>query len=525
MSATGVPPGLYGKLAATAVVLAGLSILGKLVGLVRAMVVAAVFGAGPDLDAFLIAVTVPDLLSVIAHFVALNLFLPVFLAETRRSPAGANDLAAAFWERSLLVLGLLGIALALAAEPVVRALAPDLDPATRGKAVLALRVLSVVVLVRGLDGILRAILHARRRFAVPMLAQVAVGVAFIACVLALASRWPLGSLTVGTAVGNAMPVLILLPIAMGVVPGLVRTSWRRHPGLGEIRRKLPFLVAIESAALLLPLVDRSLASRMLGEGAISALEFGRVLVEAPYSLVAVTLAVPFFTEFSDLAAAGDREAFRAVFRRAVRGVVGVLLPVAVLVVVRAEPLVGALFERGAFDREDTVLTAQALVAYAIGLPFIGVSALGLHGSYAAGILRRLTVARATALAVKILLSVLLLRPLGHVGLALGTSAFFVVVTVLLTSRLAGGWRGLIPDPLGLLLAVALGAGSAWGAGYLLEALGPGSGALRLLGETGVLFAGCAVTWGVCRWRGIEEVLWVERQARAAIRSFRRKEEP
>jgi putative peptidoglycan lipid II flippase len=190
--------------------------------------------------------------------------------------------------------------------------------------------------------------------------------------------------------------------------------------------------------------------------------------------------------------------------------VALLFPVGALLVALRLPVTRAVYERGAFDAGATALTGQALWAYAVGLPFMGGSLIVMQAAYAARQYRRLLVIRTAALGLKFAAGLALIPALGHAGIALGTSAFHAFVLAALIPGVAGGWRGAIPRPPVLLLAVALAVGTGWG----VTALMSGAGAVRGLSALGVqaLAWGSAgvVYLGTCRVGRVEEVLGAER---------------
>lgn len=498
------------RVAGAAASLALLGLAGKGVGLLRELVIARSYGAGPELDAYLVAFTLPDIISTVAMYVALNLFLPVYLAERERSPEGADRLASVFWSRTWWCLVAVSILLVLLAPMVIAAIAPGLRGPLLHTAVASLRLLAFVILFRGMEGLLRGLLNAHRRFLLPTFGSILVSFVVIPFVIFGSGRLGVRALTWGVTLGALVPVALVLPAAVRSVPGLLRAGWGRHPGMREVTRLLPWFLAIEAASLILPLVDRAVAARFLEPGRISALSYARILYEVPFNLVGMTLAITLFPEFATLFATGDLERFQAVFRRGVRAVTGVILPAAVLLVVLRTPVTRAIYERGAFGPGATGLTASALWAYALGLPFLSAAILASQAAFAARMLPRVLGAKIAALAVKLVVSLALLHWLGHAGIALGTSAFFVVMAVLLVPHLAGGWRGLVPHPGILAAALAVSGAGGWGLARLQEAAGIERGAAALAAQAVVWLVSGFLYLGVCRLGKVEEVLWLEK---------------
>lgn len=501
-------PGAAQVAGATAA-LAVLTLLGKGTGLLRELVIAKSYGAGGELDAYLVALAVPDLLATVALYVSLTLFLPVYLSRRETHPEDADRLASVFWGRTTLVLLGLAAAVSLAAPLVVQALAPGVDPSFHRTAVYGLRLMALIILFRGMQGILRGLVNAHRHFILPTLGMVLVSLVVIGFVWGLSGQHGIRALVWGVVAGSTVPVLVVLPQAVRTVPGLFRWGFRSHPAMREITTILPWLVAVEVVSLALPLVDRALASRLLAEGRISALAYAQILWSVPIDLVGLTLATTLFPEFAAMVARRDTERFQRILRRGVRAAVAIILPVAALLVVLRNPLIRAIYERGAFDAEATRLTAAALWAYALGLPFVTAAAIATQAAYAARLWKRVLWVKGAAMAGKILVSLLLIPVLGHAGLALGTTAFFLLVALFLVPSLGGGWRGLVPKPGVLLAASLLAVGSGWGLTRLLAAAVPESGIASLGVQAVVWTVSGLVYLGACRVGRLEEVLWVE----------------
>ncbi|MEW2436227.1 lipid II flippase MurJ [Streptomyces caniferus] len=399
---TPAPPGRF--LARAAAVTALLTAAGSLCGLLRDQMLAQLFGAGRDTDAFLVAWTVPETAATLLIEDAMALLLiPAFghaLAaraaasdEARTWPADARDpvraLLAATLPRLLGALACGSALLALGAPVVVRLLAPGLpDPAP---AVACTRLTALTVLTFGTAGYLGAALRAHRSFAAPAAIYVAYNAGILGTTLALHSAWGVRAAAAGVAFGGVLMVLVQLPACVRQLPLHVRqlpTGVRQLPGRvrrlpgrdGRLRRAIrprtsrPPLLGL---ALLAPVVcftlsrqSQVLVERFLGSslpaGALSHLNYAQKVAQLPMvlSLMLCTVTFPVVAR-----AVADGETARA-GRRVERD-----LTLAGLVVLLGGAYVGAcapqivalLFQRGAFTAADTAATASVLRVYALGL--------------------------------------------------------------------------------------------------------------------------------------------------------------
>ncbi|MCX4819044.1 murein biosynthesis integral membrane protein MurJ [Streptomyces sp. NBC_01142] len=359
-------------LARAAAVTAALTAAGALLGLVRDQAIAQIFGASIDSDAFLIAWTVPEMASTLLIEDAMALLLvPAFshalvrrTADRRRDPV--RELVSATLPRLFALLACAAGLLIVGAPVVVRILAPGFaDPRL---AVDCTRLTAVTVLTFGIAGYFSAALRAHGHFLPPACVYVAYNVGIIATTLALHSLWGVRAAAAGVAVGGLLMILAQLPMFVRRVTR-VRPRHTKRRGRGTT----PFLGAAVLAPVILftisrqsqVLVERFLASSLPG-GAISHLNYAQKVAQLPMVLSLMICTVT-FPVVARAMADGDRERARRRVEQdlALAGVV-VLLGTA-LVLGYAPQIIEVLFERGAFDAQDTETTATVMRIYATGL--------------------------------------------------------------------------------------------------------------------------------------------------------------
>jgi putative peptidoglycan lipid II flippase len=197
---------------------AALTAAGALCGLARDQTIARLFGADGDTDAFLVAWTVPEVAATLLIEDAMALVLvPAFTLALAGGRGPLRELLAVTFPRLLLVLALAAAALAAAAGPLVRALAPGLaDP---GLAVDCTRLTAASVLSFGVAGYFSAMLRAHRSFLPPAAIYIAYNLGIIAAALALANAWGVRAAAAGVALGGVLMVLLQLPFVLRRLPG------------------------------------------------------------------------------------------------------------------------------------------------------------------------------------------------------------------------------------------------------------------------------------------------------------------
>ncbi|MFE0737563.1 murein biosynthesis integral membrane protein MurJ [Streptomyces sp. NPDC058855] len=453
------PPPARGFLAKAAAVTAVLTALGALLGLVRDQILAGYFGAGAETDAFLVAWTVPEFASTLLIEDAMALILvPAFsraLAHRAADLAGDDPVRALVrgtLPRLTLTVAVVATALVLAAPLLVRVLAPGLpDPQL---AVDCTRLTATCALSFALVGYCSAALRAHGRFVPPAAIYVAYNVGIIGTIVVL--REPLGvrSAAAGVAVGGVLMVLVQAPSLLRVLrsgPGPLPPREPEAAGpagdghllvLGLIAPVVVFSLARQSQTL----IERFLASP-LPAGAISHLNYAQKVAQMPM-ILSLMLCTVSFPVVARALAAGDGEAARRRVERDLLLAAVVVLLGASTVIAAAPPIVELLFQRGEFDRGDTVATAAVMRVYALGL--LGQTMVGaLVRCYfsAARPLWYPAAAMGAGLAVTVAAGVPAAHLWGAVGIA-GANALGITVTAVLLLR--GAHRQAVPVRAGLL---------------------------------------------------------------------------
>ncbi|MFD0151466.1 lipid II flippase MurJ [Streptomyces sp. NPDC055721] len=369
-----------GFLAKAAAVTAALTAVGALLGLVRDQILAGYFGAGAETDAFLVAWTVPEFASTLLIEDALALILvPAFSrALARRSGSLFGDPVRALVRGTLprltLAVAFAAAVLVLAAPLIVSALAPGLpDPRL---AVDCTRLTATCVLSFALVGYCSAALRAHGCFVPPAAIYVAYNVGIIGTILVLREPWGVRSAAAGVAVGGVLMVLVQAPsllreLRTRPVPKEEPTTLAPESGRGGAEGRILVLgliapvVAFSLCRQSQTLIERFLASP-LPAGAISHLNYAQKVAQMPM-ILSLMLCTVSFPVVARALAAGDTEAARRRVERDLLLAAVVVLVGASTVIAAAPKIVELLFERGEFDRTDTVATAAVMRVYALGL--------------------------------------------------------------------------------------------------------------------------------------------------------------
>ena len=431
--------GESGGIARAAGVVSGATLLSRVLGFVRDLIIARTFGAGTTTDAFFAAFRLPNMLRELLGEGALSAaFIPVFTESlTKRGREAAWRLVWTVFTLLASLLVLLSLAGIVLAPALVRLIAPGFQalPSKLNLAILLARVMFPYILFVGLAALLMAILNAMGHFATPALSPTMLNIAMIGCALYLAPHLdpPILSLAIGVLLGGAGQLLIQIPVAWRRGMGAHRGLHLSDPSIRRIARLMAPGVAGLAVTQLNVFIGTLLAS-FLGEGSISILYYAFRLIQFPIGIFGVAIATAAFPTMARQAANHSLEEVGSTAAYALRLVLFVTLPSMVGLLVFRVPIVQLLFERGAFDRTVTLATADVLFFYALGLGAYVSTRVLVPAFYSIQDTGTPVKIGAVAVLVNVLSSLLLMRPLGAGGLALATAlSSFVNLGLLLTT--------------------------------------------------------------------------------------------
>jgi putative peptidoglycan lipid II flippase len=420
-----------------------LFLLSRIAGLAREMIIGARFGTSAEMDAYLAAFRVPDLLFQLVAGGALgSAFIPVFTGcLTRRDLTGAWRVFSAVTNLVLIVLTGLALLAALAAPWLVSTiLAPGFSPEQQALTVSLMRWMLVSTVVFGVSGIVMGVLNSFQHFLLPALAPLIYNLSIIAAALFLAPSLGVYALVIGVVAGSLLHLDVQLFGLWWYGARYRATLGLRDPNVREVGRLMAPRVLGLAVVQINFWVNTLLASG-LAVGSISALNYAWLLMLLPQGIVAQAAATAAFPTFAALEARGRYGELRHTVSSTLRGVLFLTIPAAAGLFVWRVPLIRLLLERGEFTARSTEMTAAALAFYAFGLIGHSVVEIVARAFYALHDTRTPVAVGVGAMALNVLLSLLLIVPLQHAGLALAntlaTSIEMVLLVWLLARRLAG----------------------------------------------------------------------------------------
>ena len=408
------------------------TMLSRVLGLLRDVVLANLVGATANADAFFVAFKIPNFLRrLFAEGAFSQAFVPV-LADTREQGGQAAvrelvDRVAGALGGSLLLLTVLTI---MASPLVATVFAPGFlsDPAKFTLTSDLIKITFPYLLLISLTGFAGAILNSYQRFAVPALTPVLLNLSLIAAALWLAPTMeePVVALALGVLIAGFAQLLFQVPSLAGV--GLLpRPRWDlAHPGVRRILTLMvPALFGVSVSQINL-LLDTVLAS-LLPSGSVSWLYYSDRLTELPLGVFAIAIATVILPTLSGQRARAEGDAFTETMLWAIRNVMLIAIPATLALAVLAEPLLVTLFQYGAFGERDMAMAAASLRAYTLGLGAFMLVKVLAPGFYAREDMKTPVRIGIIAMAANMILNISFVLPLmwwmdlGHVGLALATS--------------------------------------------------------------------------------------------------------
>jgi putative peptidoglycan lipid II flippase len=416
------------------------TLVARLLGFARDMVLYSWFGQTYATDAYNAAFSIPDFIYMLLVGGALaSAFIPVFsgyLAQEKEEEAW-KVASIVFNFTMVLLLVLIAVALVFTRSLMVL-LAPDLPAHYINMATTLTRVMFIQTFFMALNGIIWGILNSKQEFTAPALGSIVYNAGIIAVGLLMAHKWGVMAFSIGVVAGSVLNFLVQ-------IPALLRTGLKyypsfnlKHPGFKRIMFLMaPVLLGLSISQINL-FVTQNLASG-LAEGSISALRLAQRVMQLPIGIFGTSIALVIFPAMTAYVSKLEIADFKKTFSLGLRAIFLITVPAGVGLIALRTPIVSLLFQQGRFNATDTSLTAVALLFYSLGL--FAYSALQLLNRVFYSLQDTLTpvLIGAISIALNIGFSILLIPYMQHGALALAYSVAgifnILVLMVILRRRL------------------------------------------------------------------------------------------
>ncbi len=421
-------------------VVSGATLLSRILGFVRDIVIARCFGAGLYSDAFFVAFRIPNIFRRLFAEGSLSIsFIPVFSEYlVKKGKDEAFSLAGSAVRLLSIILVAVTITGIIISPIIVRLIAPGFmdDPGKYSLTVSLTRIMFPYVFFICLTALFMGILNVLGNFAAPAFAPVLLNVSMIMALSFVSPHTGESAriLAFGVLAGGFLQLMLQVPFIIKKGIYFWKNAGIYHPGLKKVG-VLMFPAIFGAGVYQINMFIGTILASVLPEGSVSYLYYADRLVQFPLGIFAIAAATAIFPSLSRQASENNMIAVRDTFSYSMRMVFFITLPCMVGLIVLREPIIMLLFKRGEFNIQTVRLTAQALLYYSIGLWAFSSVRIIISVFYALNDTKTPVRIAVISLLTNIVLSLLLMIPLKHGGLALANSLSSMLNVILLLQAL------------------------------------------------------------------------------------------
>lgn len=424
-------------------VVAIITLLAKLVGAGKELVVADAFGTGSMLDAFLFAFLLPSFaINVLAGSFNAAVMPTYIRTRDNEGKAAADTLFSSLVVVGIVLLVVAAGVLAIVGPSVLTLLGSGFNEQTLAFSHTLFYYLLPVVVISGIGHLFSTVINAGERFVAVALIPSITPICTVIILLVLGNEWGIYSLAIGLVLGATIELLILIMSAaranVSIVPRWNGMTTELQAVISQYTPMLAGAFLMSSTGL----VDQSMAA-MLDSGSVATLNYANKVTAMILGVGAMALGSAVLPHFSRLVASEDWAELRHTFKTYSILIIFITLPITVLLFIFSEPIIKLLFERGAFTAQDTILVAQTQAYYVLQLPFYLLGILGVRLISAIAKNEVLLKISAVNLVVNILGNYLFMQYFGVSGIALSTAMVYGLSTGIIFLYL--GRAGLIKN--------------------------------------------------------------------------------
>ena len=418
------------KIAKAAGVMSVATFISRILGYVKDMILAGLFGASGAADVFFVAFRIPNLLrELFAEGSMSSAFVPVLTEyRTKQGEEEAKRLVSSTFKFIIIFVGLVCVLGIIFAPAIVSVIAPGFlkYPDKFAGTVLLARIMFPFLLFTSLAALAMGALNTKKVFFIPALAPALLNIVTIICVITLSSQFtnPIISVAIGVTAGGLVQFLFQLPefFKQGYYLLGDRGSSLsfRHPGLKRIGMLIVPATAGMAVSQINIFISTILAS-YLATGSITYLYYSMRLIQFPIGIFGVAMGMAVLPSLSEHAVRGEMDRLKEDFSFALRLLFFITVPAMTGLIALRVPIVATLFQRGMFGSDATTGTSDALMFYSFGIwAMVGIRVLTAT-FYSMQDTRTPVKIAAAGMMINVLLSFLLMGPMKHSGLAFATA--------------------------------------------------------------------------------------------------------
>ncbi|OGL42308.1 MAG: murein biosynthesis integral membrane protein MurJ [Candidatus Schekmanbacteria bacterium GWA2_38_11] len=431
------------KLARAAVIIMAATILSRLAGFAREIIMANYFGLSPARGAFTVAYKIPNLLRTLIADTAISAaFIPVFTELiTKENKEEAFKIASIMIGITTIVLSVLTVLSMVFMPYIIIISAPGFtsDKALFDLTVSLSRIIFPTVIFLGITGVITGMLHSFQHFTIPALAPVLWNIVIIAVLVLYQQRLGIYSAAWGILIATVVQLAIQFLHLRGREGKLFLSISFRNPYIKEML-KLIIPVSLSLGIINFNVFVDTIFASYLGPNRLAAIDSAFRIFHLPMGIFAITIGTVLFPLFSTLIAKKDFANFKPTLMNGISQIFFITVPVSAMFIVLSRQIVKIIYQRGQFGSEDTSLVAWALVFFSFGIPFASANTLVNRGFYS---LKKNWIPLYVGginLISNAVLDWLLMKPFSHGGICFSTSlvsAFNFIALIYLIQREVG----------------------------------------------------------------------------------------
>lgn len=416
----------------TTIMLMIVTVVSKIFGFLREAVMASYIGASDLKSIYTTANTLPV---VIANFVAVGIisgFIPIYnKAKKEEGEKAAEDFTSNILN-ILMVFGVFAVIFGIIlARPFSKILSPDLSGQSLDLATNYTRIMMFAVFAYLYSAVFRGYLNLKGNFFDPAITGIIMNIIIIAFTILTGLTKNPYMLIIGALLGNTLQYILF--------PRAARKKGYKHKKILDIHNKYVRSLMIVAVPIILSsaageisiIIDNSMASAFFGKASISKLFYSKTMLTMITGIITISITTALFPTIAELGASGQIEKMKKSISSSVVSTMLLVIPASIGMAVLAEPVIGVIFERNAFTREDTIAVAILVAAYAPNNIFQSMIDVIDRGFYAVGDSKTPVIVVLIQQGLNVIFNLILIKFFGIRGLAYATVLSTAVGTILM----------------------------------------------------------------------------------------------
>ncbi len=412
----------------------------KLLGFLRQVVIASTYGSTQSTDIYFLSsdfmINLSGALLASLTTALVTIYIDISVKKSKKS---ANDVASKMLTLFLLVGGIFILLTAAFAPVIAKILAPSYTPQAMDSLTHYLRIYSVTFIFTSFQSIYAAVLNANDSFVPGKLYGIVYNPIAIVMVLAFSGKFGINALVAAYFVGNIVQTLLLRRLCKGTFSFKPSMNFKDPNIKHLIMLSLPLLLS-NIFIQLNGIVDKAICS-FLGEGIASNYSYAYTLEQFITATITATLSLILLSKYAAYVAENNTKMVIKTFKESLSGLIILLLPITIVACVMSPEIVKIVYMRGQFDETAAHYTSQALIGFSIGFGLIAIREMYIRLHFSYQDTKMPMIANISAVAVNAVLSFVLARYIGILGISLATSLSVILTIFLLNKSI----KKYIPD--------------------------------------------------------------------------------